>query len=144
MSFTFELDIQIPGINPFLPVLILQDMVTVSNDWAREMRANARIYPKRLPNQQYVRTYRLGRGWKITGPALRGGDLITEVTNDVSYAAKVYGTNTGQGQRPIHQGRWLTVSMLAQSTQSLQARAQAALNARVQQATVTQHIRITP
>ena len=28
MSVTCELDIQVPGINPFLPVLIFQDMVT--------------------------------------------------------------------------------------------------------------------
>lgn len=56
-----------------------------------------RQYPPELPNQRYVRTGTLGRGWR--GSA--AGQVVT-LENPVAYAGAVYGPN----QRAIFAGRW--------------------------------------
>lgn len=56
-----------------------------------------RQYPPELPNQRYVRTGTLGRGWR--GSA--AGQVVT-LENSVAYAGAVYGPN----QRAIFAGRW--------------------------------------
>lgn len=56
-----------------------------------------REYPPELPNQRYVRTGRLGRGWQASA----AGSVIT-LDNPVDYAGAVYGPN----QRAAFAGRW--------------------------------------
>jgi hypothetical protein len=63
-----------------------------------------RLYPPERPGQRYVRTGRLGQGWR--GSA--AGQVVT-LENPVDYAGAVYGDST---QRAAFVGRWPRLSEL--------------------------------
>ena len=63
-----------------------------------------RLYPAERPGQRYVRTGRLGQGWR--GSA--AGQVVT-FENPVGYAGDVYGDST---QAAVHAGRWARLSEL--------------------------------
>ncbi len=62
-------------------------------------RRGLKHYAKRRPNQKYVRTYELRRGWK----AIEKG-AESRVENKVHYARYVQ----GEKQAWMHAGRWRT------------------------------------
>lgn len=70
------------------------------------LKKEARIYPPKLPNQKYVRTFKLRRGWKVTKAEADGGEVANV---DVPYNIYVQGDR----QAAIHQGRWSTDKSLA-------------------------------
>jgi hypothetical protein len=71
-----------------------------------------KFYPPTLPNQKYIRTYRLRRGWKAGIKRLNGVTFALIVSNDVEYARFVVGSlaqaesAAASFQAAIHQGRW--------------------------------------
>lgn len=71
-----------------------------------------KFYPPELPNQQYVRTYRLRRGWKAGIRRIKGNTYSLVISNDTEYAAMVVGSlaqavsAAARFQHAIHQGRW--------------------------------------
>lgn len=79
-----------------------------------------REYPPERPGQRYVRTGRLGRGWR----AQAAGSVIT-LDNPVDYAGAVYGPN----QRAAFAGRW---PQKAQQVAAIQPRVVEAYRAWVQ------------
>lgn len=76
------------------------------------LRKEARVYPPKLPNQKYVRTFRLRRGWKVTRAEAEGGEIANV---DVPYNIYVQGAKT---QATIHRGRWSTDESLATVNQN--------------------------
>lgn len=62
-----------------------------------------RTYPPELPNQRYVRTGQLGRGW-----AAHAAGTVIHLDNPVEYAGRVYGPNQGRA----FVGRWKTPAEL--------------------------------
>lgn len=71
------------------------------------LRKEARVYPPKLPNQKYVRTFRLRRGWKVQKADHTGGEVVNV---DVPYNIYVQGEGRQAG---IHQGRWSTEKSIA-------------------------------
>lgn len=76
------------------------------------LRKEARVYPPKLPNQKYVRTFRLRRGWKVTRAEAEGGEVANV---DVPYNIYVQDAKT---QATIHRGRWSTDESLATANQT--------------------------
>lgn len=70
-----------------------------------DIAADAAHYPPELPNQRYVRTGDLGRGWTDSTPLFQGDatSLLAVLTNSVSYGPEVMGV---EDQRAIFAGRW--------------------------------------
>lgn len=70
--------------------------------------ADAAVYPPELPNQRYVRTGDLGRGW-TGGSTLfpQSSPTVLEAVreNSVPYSGDVQGASS---QRAIFAGRWAT------------------------------------
>jgi hypothetical protein len=145
MPVEFGLDLTLSAVNPALQLFVLGDLINVSQEWARDVRTEAQVYPARLPKQRYVRTYRLRRGWTVSPTRLEAnGDIVTEILNDVPYAPKVHGDSAGRGQARIHAGRWRYIRDIGTTVSpSLEQRAQAALNRRIAGAIITQTIRVT-
>ena len=71
-----------------------------------DIRPEAQIYPPERPNQRYVRTYRLQKGWERP-PTVRvsGGDVTGSLANRVPYGPWVQGWDT---QAWMHRNRWST------------------------------------
>ena len=94
-------------------------------NWAARMRAQIADYPPTLPNQRYVRTGTLGRGWvdRVSGS---GYGVKGVVGNAVSYAPRVQGAGT---QEPIFAGRWKTdAEVLARNKRAIEADVLAEVN----------------
>lgn len=70
------------------------------------------FYPPELPNQRYIRTYRLKRGWKAGVSRIGGDKFALVISNDVNYTVFVVGSlaqaesAASRFQADIHQGRW--------------------------------------
>ena len=80
-------------------------------DYLRDTLApDAATYPPELPNQRYVRTGTLRRGWLEAEPTVSasGTDLLAVLENSTTYGDYVM----GDAQAAVHQGRWRTVDML--------------------------------
>ena len=84
----------------------------------RAMRDRARIYPPRLPNQRYVRTYTLRGGWNDSVQRVSNG-IVARAENKVGYSPWVQGYGTQAG---IHRGRWETERQIldAETPQTVQ------------------------
>lgn len=71
-----------------------------------------REYPPPLPNQKYIRTYRLRRGWKAFIQRVNANSFAVVVSNDVDYTSFVIGSLAqatsvaASFQADIHRGRW--------------------------------------
>jgi len=71
-----------------------------------------RFYPPPLPNQRYVRTYRLRGGWKAGIIQIGSDKFAMVISNDTEYAAMVVGSLAqsesvaANFQRSIHKNRW--------------------------------------
>lgn len=71
-----------------------------------------RFYPPKLPNQRYVRTFKLRRGWKAFIQRIDSNRFAIVVSNDTDYTSFVVGTLAqtesvaASFQSAIHQGRW--------------------------------------
>jgi len=76
-----------------------------------EIAADAADYPPELPNQRYVRTGDLGRGWTDSTPMMSGDadSLLAVLANGVSYGPFVQGA---EDQRAIFAGRWRTTDQI--------------------------------
>lgn len=75
-----------------------------------EIAKDAAVYPPELPNQRYVRTFKLRDGW-LEGDRdvrLSGDTLTAALTNGVGYADEVMGDD----QKAVFQDRWRTVDDL--------------------------------
>jgi hypothetical protein len=87
----------------------------VWKDLARQLA----IYPGELPNQRYVRTGDLGRGWTEAAPVYivtAGGGVDARLENPVSYADQVQGDD----QQTIFSGRWtLAATVLTEYEQDI-------------------------
>lgn len=86
-------------------------------------------YPPELPDQQYVRTGRYGRGWKIrrqpgAGRKIPGYSLIGRAEQrGRRYERYVGGDAYGQRQAQIHADRWVLVrDAIEQEVDGLPAR----------------------
>lgn len=70
------------------------------------------FYPPELPNQKYIRTYRLRRGWKAYIQRINPNSFAIVVSNDVEYTSFVVGSLAqavsvaASFQADIHRGRW--------------------------------------
>jgi len=64
-------------------------------------------YPPMRRNQRYIRTGRFGRSWSYTSLG-EGTHMIknSATFQGVIYASAVVGDGDGNGQAPIHMGRW--------------------------------------
>lgn len=86
------------------------------------------FYPPELPNQRYVRTYRLRNGWTVTIKRINKTSFMIEVKNPTEYTSDVMGSlalspsEAASFQSDIHQGRWqlATVVLQEQYTEFLQ------------------------
>ena len=71
-----------------------------------------KFYPPELPNQKYIRTYRLRRGWKAYIEKINGNKFAFVVSNNTEYASMVVGSLAqavsiaASFQADIHRGRW--------------------------------------
>ena len=65
-------------------------------------RRGLKHYPNKRPNQKYIRTYKLRRGWTFKAERTK-----TRIYNSVEYAPFVQGD---KDQAWMHAGRWRTVS----------------------------------
>ncbi len=71
-----------------------------------------RVYPPKLPNQKYVRTFKLRRGWKAFIQPISPNSFAVVVSNDTDYTSFVVGSlaqavsTAAQFQADIHRGRW--------------------------------------
>lgn len=65
-------------------------------------------YSNETMQGKYIRTGRLGRGWRLT--EVRMGDKASvRLSNSVPYAVWVHGSATGEGEKDqawMHEGRW--------------------------------------
>lgn len=81
---------------------------------AERVVEDMKVYPDKLPNQKYVRTFTLKNSWKISGAKNR-----YQISNSARqrigkkkphwgkrYATYVVGNAKGKEQAQIHQGRW--------------------------------------
>lgn len=77
-----------------------------------DIAADAADYPPELPNQRYVRTGDLGRGWTDSEPMMQGDatSLLAVLTNSVSYGPEVQGV---EDQKKIFAGRWRNTDQIA-------------------------------
>jgi hypothetical protein len=84
--------------------------------------ADAADYPPELPNQRYVRTGDLGRGWTDSAPLMRGDatSLLAVLTNSVSYGPEVM---SAEDQRAIFAGRWRTTDQITDAWEDRAAQA---------------------
>jgi len=71
----------------------------------RRVRTRAQVYPPTLPNQRYVRTFRLQRGWADNVQRVSNGLIATASNRNVAYNIWVQGHGT---QAAIHRNRWET------------------------------------
>lgn len=76
-----------------------------------DIAQDAADYPPERPNQRYVRTGDLGRGWTESEPMMSGGitSLLAVLTNSVSYGPEVQGT---EDQKAIFADRWRTTDQI--------------------------------
>ncbi len=56
-----------------------------------DLTARMSKYPPKRGSAEYQRTGTLGRGWTMSGPSIKGQDLVVEVGNKVNYAGHVQG-----------------------------------------------------
>ena len=77
-----------------------------------DIAADAANYPPERPNQRYVRSGDLGRGWTESEPLMQGDatSLLAVLTNSVSYGPFVQGT---EDQATVHAKRWRTTDQIA-------------------------------
>ncbi len=65
------------------------------------------IYPPERPGQDYVRTFKLRRGWKIESAGPSGYKISNRARfRGRSYVKYVVGTAAGTMQAWMHKGRW--------------------------------------
>lgn len=82
----------------------------------------ARVYPPERPNQRYIRTFTLQRGWRRSPARRTGGAVEVDVSNPTEYAPDVMGEN----QKPYFVGRWKRLRQIGEDQRgALRARAQA-------------------
>ena len=83
------------------------DVTDILDDIAQD----AADYPPERPNQRYVRSGDLGRGWTESEPMLTGSvtSLLAVLTNSVSYGPFVQGT---EDQSTVHAKRWKTTDQI--------------------------------
>lgn len=85
-------------------------------DVMQMLREDAQSYPPELPNQRYIRTFTLRRGW-FARAIDQGDTLLGEVGNNVRYGPQVMDRFD---QKPIHQGRWQTTrDILTENTRRI-------------------------
>ena len=74
------------------------------NVWQALLRIarKLRIYPGKRAGQNYVRTYKLKRGWEVK----KVGATAYMIVNRVPYTHYVVGYARGGGQAWMHVGRW--------------------------------------
>jgi len=75
----------------------------------------AQRYPPELPNQKYIRTFKLFEGWRRASM----GPLKMRIFNPVPYGIYVQGRDTPFRSEPatqaeIHQGRWPVLFKVAE------------------------------
>ena len=79
-----------------------------------------RIYPPELPNQKYIRTFKLRRGWKAGIQRIDHNRFAIVVSNDVEYTSFVVGSLSEalalavSFQADIHRGRWELATLTVQ------------------------------
>jgi len=78
----------------------------VGKQWAQNKSKQLRkkAYPAERPGQRYIRTGRLGKGWRAMNPKPGQWSIL----NTTKYASFVVGDTTGKGQAWMHRGRWWT------------------------------------
>lgn len=107
---TIELDGATEIIRGLEGLTDLAPLVPTLEQIGSEVRERARQYPPELPNQRYVRTETLKRGWRVEDAVFIAGMVTVEVTNAVEYAPFVQGDD----QKFIHKGRWETDTLIAE------------------------------
>lgn len=111
-----------------LEALNLSELADELRSLLKEIGADAGDYDKapELPNQHYVRTGDLGRGWGGEPLISVSGDsLLGILTNGVAYAGDVQ----GEDQQAIFQGRWRTTDqILSEWEDRIQSRAEQAID----------------
>ena len=79
-----------------------------------------RIYPPKLPNQKYIRTFKLRRGWKVFIQRINPKSFAIVVSNNVDYTSFVVGSLAiaesvaDSFQADIHRGRWKLATITVQ------------------------------
>lgn len=113
----FSITTQITGVSELvaeLHTLNLSRLADRLETLMRQIGADAGDYSKapELPNQHYIRTGDLGAGWTGSQPLIQtsGDSLLGTLTNDVSYAADVMGSDGDQ--KDIFAGRWRTTDAI--------------------------------
>jgi len=97
-----------------------------------DIATDAANYPPELPNQRYVRTGDLGRGWTDSTPMMQGdaNSLLAVLTNSVGYGPEVM---SAADQRAIFAGRWRTTDKIMDAWEDrAAARIEAALGKLIQ------------
>ena len=76
-----------------------------------DIAQDAANYPPERPNQRYVRSGDLGRGWTESEPLMSGSvtSLLAVLTNSVSYGPVVQGA---EDQAAVHAKRWRTTDQI--------------------------------
>lgn len=76
----------------------------VVKPWGQQMRATLKAtkYPRKRPNQKYIRTGKLGNSW--SSRSTRPGQIA--IRNSAPYAIYVIGDQYGKRQAWMHAGRW--------------------------------------
>ena len=78
-----------------------------------------RFYPPELPNQKYIRTYKLRRGWKAFIHQIDPRSFAVTISNAVDYTSFVVGSLAlaesvaASFQADIHKGRWPLATITA-------------------------------
>lgn len=111
---SIQTTIHVTGIGDTLRRLAALDRAAlrpVVADILADIAHDAAVYPPELPNQRYVRTYRLRDGWLDRAPDVRlaGDTLLGILTNPTPYGPDVMGDT----QEPIFQRRWRTVDTIS-------------------------------
>jgi hypothetical protein len=76
------------------------------------MLSELQFYPPKLPNQKYIRTYKLKQGWKVGYSKINANTFAVTVSNDTDYTSFVVGSldiNLSEAvkfQASIHRNRW--------------------------------------
>jgi hypothetical protein len=105
-----EFSLEIKGVDDLLRKLgtiekVQDKLQPVAQREIRRVRERAQVYPPMLPNQRYVRTFKLRRGWADNVERVQSG-LVARATNrNVPYNIYVQGHGTQAG---IHRNRWET------------------------------------
>lgn len=96
----------VKGVNTAIEKLMLESLDEASDGVIKTMQR----YPKKLPNQKYVRTFVLKNSWKKTkSGTTRKGFVITNnaARKGKKYARYVVGDAKGNWQnQKYHKGRW--------------------------------------